>query len=105
MKPGTGRRQVEAEAARHAERRLHAQRGGGERLVGGRGRQDDRVHLGRRRTGIGQRGARASVPMKAAVSCGPAIWRWRMPVRSADPLSEVSSVRASSSLVTTRSGR
>ena len=44
-------------------------------------------------------------PMKAAVSCGAAMWRWRMPVRSRIHSSDVSTVRASSSLLTTRSGR
>ncbi len=43
--PGAGRRQVEAEAPRDAQCRLHAQRGGGKRLVRRAGRQDDRVHV------------------------------------------------------------
>ncbi len=47
----------------------------------------------------------ASAPMKAAVSCALAMWRWPMPVRSRIQLSEVSSRRARSSLLTTRSGR
>ncbi len=47
----------------------------------------------------------AAVPMNAAVSCGAAMWRWRMPVRSRIHSSDVSTVRASSSLLTTRSGR
>ena len=47
----------------------------------------------------------AAVPMNAAVSCGAAMWRCRMPVRSRIHSSVVSTVRASSSLLTARAGR
>src|SRR3984957_6586963 len=50
-------------------------------------------------------GRAASPPMNAAVSCGAAIWRWRMPVRSLIHASDVSTERESSSLLTMRSGR
>jgi hypothetical protein len=45
---------VEPKALGHPQLRLHAQRGGGKRLVGRAGRQDDPVHIRRRRAGIGQ---------------------------------------------------
>ena len=47
----------------------------------------------------------AAVAMKAQVSCAPAIWRWLMPVRSRIHSSDVSTLAASSALVTIRSGR
>ena len=46
----------------------------------------------------------ARVPSTEVVSSGPAMWRWRMPVRCTIHSSEVSSRAARSALVTTWAG-
>ena len=54
---GADRLDVEGEAARHADRGLHLDRGRGKGLVGGRRRQDDRVDVGAAQAGVGEGGA------------------------------------------------
>ena len=76
---------------------------GGKGLVGGRGRQHDQVDRLRLDAGIGQRRARCmDGEIGGRTRPGAAIWRSRMPVRWTIHSSDVSTVCASSALVTTR---
>ena len=54
---GADRLDVEGEAAAHADRALHLDRGRGEGLVGRRGGDDQRVDVGAGQPGVGERGA------------------------------------------------